>query len=119
MTTAQIESINQAYAAFNRRDIPGVLVHMQPDVMWANGWEGGHVQGHEVVKDYWTRQWGELDPMVEPVGFTEREDGRIDVAVHQVVKDKNSNLLFDGTVHHIYTFEEDKIRRMDIEKEEI
>lgn len=117
MATNKTDIIKEAYAAFNRRDIPGVLQYMQPGVMWANGWEGGHVHGHQAVHDYWTRQWGELDPMVDPVGFLDREDGRLDVAVHQVVKDKTGKLLFDGTVHHIYTFEEDKIKRMDIEKE--
>ena len=116
MTTTQIDKLEDAYAAFNARNIPAVLLHMHPDVMWANGWEGGHVQGHEAVKEYWTRQWGELDPLVEPVGFSGREDGRIVVTVHQVVKNKEGQLLSDGTVHHIYTFEGDAIKRMDIEK---
>lgn len=113
--TKQEEIIKQAYAAFNNRDIPGVLAHFQPNVLWANGWEGGHVQGHEAVHDYWTRQWKELNPWVEPVDFRQRNDGRLEVTVHQVVKDKNGKLLFDGRVHHVYTFEGDQIRRMDIE----
>lgn len=116
MIAAQIEIIKQAYAAFNRRDIPGVLAFMQPDVMWANGWEGGHVQGHEAVQEYWTRQWKELDPKVEPVGFRKRNDDRLEVTVHQVVHDRSGNLLFDGTVYHVYSFDGDRIKRMDIEK---
>ena len=116
MDSAQINTIKSAYAAFNARDIPTVLQHMQPDVMWANGWEGGHVKGHAAVLDYWTRQWKELDPTVEPVDFHHRNDGTLDVTVHQEVKDIEGKLLFDGTVHHIYTFEGEKIIRMDIEK---
>lgn len=116
MSPIQIANIRQAYNAFNRRDIPAVLAHLHADVEWANGWEGGHVKGHAAVQDYWTRQWKELDPTVEPVGFRQREDGRLEVTVHQVVKDKEGHLLFDGTVYHVYTFEGDRIRRMDIEK---
>lgn len=42
---------------------------MHPDVASANGMEGGHVYGHEAVRDYWTRQWKLIDPQVEPQGF--------------------------------------------------
>jgi len=116
MKTTRTEIIVEAYAAFNRRDIPAVLGYMSREVEWANGWEGGHVRGHEAVAEYWTRQWRELDPNVDPVDFHQREDDRLDVTVHQVVKDKEGKLLFEGTVHHVYTFEGDKISRMDIEK---
>lgn len=116
MSTHQEEIIKQAYASFNARDIPAVLQHLCSDVLWANGWEGGHVQGHAAVEAYWTRQWKELNPRVEPTGFRRRNDGRLEVIVHQVVKDKEGNLLFDGTVLHVYVFETDCIKRMDIEK---
>lgn len=108
--------IQQAYAAFNRRDIPAVLLTLHPHVRWSNGWEGGYVHGHDEVTDYWTRQWKELDPRVEPIGFTERPQGQIDVEVHQVVKDVQGKLLFDGTVHHIYTIEDGLITAMELEK---
>ncbi len=47
------------YNAFNKRDIPGALKSMAPDVRWPNGWEGGYVNGHDEVRTYWTRQWAE------------------------------------------------------------
>ena len=55
------------YAAFNERDIDGVLDAMTPDVDWPNGWEGGRVLGREAVRDYWSRQWAQIDPRVDPV----------------------------------------------------
>jgi hypothetical protein len=64
---------------------------MHADVLWPNGWEGGYVQGHKEVRDYWTRQWKELNPKVEPVSFKERQDGEIEVQV-QTVKDMNGNI---------------------------
>ena len=108
--------IKKAYAAFNARDIDAVLLTFHPDVRWSNGWEGGYVTGHDEVRNYWTRQWKELDPTVEPVGFKERPDGQIEVDVHQIAKDLQGNILFDGKVKHIYTIENGLIKNMEIEK---
>ena len=63
------------YAAFNRRDADTALAGMTDDVDWPNGWEGGRVEGREAVRDYWRRQWAQLDSHVEPTAITERADG--------------------------------------------
>jgi hypothetical protein len=68
------------------------------------------------VRAYWLRQWQELNPHVEPTGVKEREDGRLEVAVHQVVKDMQGQLLFDGQVKHIYTIQDGLLKQMDIEQ---
>jgi hypothetical protein len=39
---------------------------MPPDVVWANGREGGHVLGREGVRSYWSRQWSVIDRHGEP-----------------------------------------------------
>ncbi|MEJ7677970.1 MAG: hypothetical protein WKG06_08930 [Segetibacter sp.] len=54
-------------------------------------------------------------PNVEAIGFNKRQNGSLEVAVHQKVKDLEDNLMFDGTVKHVYTFEDDLIKTMDIE----
>jgi hypothetical protein len=108
--------IKQAYSAFNARDIDTVLKVMHPKVNWSNGWEGGYVKGHDEVRNYWTRQWKELDPNVQPVAFKEKEDGQIEVEVHQIAKDLQGNVLFDGMVKHVYTIENGFITNMEIEK---
>jgi ketosteroid isomerase-like protein len=52
-TPADIEALlRRCYAAFNVRDLEGVLALMHPDVTWANGWEGGWVTGRDGVRDY-------------------------------------------------------------------
>jgi hypothetical protein len=108
--------IKKAYSAFNTRDIDTVLLALHPEVRWSNGWEGGYVNGHEEVRSYWTRQWKELDPIVEPVSIKEKQNREIEVVVHQIVKDLQGNILFDGTVKHIYTIENGLIKNMEIEK---
>ena len=107
--------IEQAYAAFNRRDTDAVLALMHPDVHWPKAFEGDFVFGHENVREYWTRQWSEINPCVEPTGFEERPDGTLAVDVHQVVKDMQGAVLMDGQTKHVYTFENGLIKAMNIE----
>jgi len=109
------ELIIGAYREFNAREINAVLARMRHNVVWPNGMEGGYVYGTEQVRDYWTRQWAILDPKVEPVSITQDESGRWVVEVHQVVHDREGNLLLDTTVHHAYRIENGQIVRMDIE----
>ena len=107
--------IKKAYSAFNARDIDMALSTMHPDVQWPKAFEGGYVSGHTEIRKYWTRQWTEINPRVEPVGFNERQDGTLEIIVHQIVKDLEGNPMFDGTVKHIYTLQDGLLRRMDIE----
>ncbi|MDF7814189.1 nuclear transport factor 2 family protein [Hymenobacter sp. YC55] len=113
MNTAQ-DLIRQAYAAFNARDIPAVLATLHPQVRWARAWEGDYATGHDEVRAYWQRQWQELDPHVEPTSIKELPDGKLEVAVQQVVKDKHGALVFAGPVTHVYTLQEGLLQQMDI-----
>jgi hypothetical protein len=111
---SDVALLKRAYEAFNARDIDGALATMQPDVEWPNGMEGGTVHGHTGVREYWTRQWGVLDPHVAPVSFAADEQGRIVVDVHQVVHDISRKLLLDRIVQHVYSIEAGLIRNMQI-----
>jgi nuclear transport factor 2 (NTF2) superfamily protein len=108
--------LQRIYDAFNRREIDTVLAAMHPEVDWPNGWEGGRVKGRDEVRAYWTRQWAAVDPTVIPVGFNQGSDERISVRVQQTVRDLSGNVLADGEVVHVYTFEDGLIKAMDIEK---
>ncbi len=85
--TPEIELLRAAYAAFNARDIPAALALMTPDVSWPKAFKGGFVRGPEEVRAYWTEQWREINPRVEPVAFFPQDDGQIVVEVHQIVRD--------------------------------
>jgi hypothetical protein len=115
VTTQLIDLIKKAYSAFNQRDIDKALSTMQSNVQWSKAWEGGYISGRDEIKEYWTRQWKEINPNVEPVRFTERQNGSLEVEVNQKVKDLQGNPVFDGTVRHIYTFKDGLINKMDIE----
>jgi ketosteroid isomerase-like protein len=108
--------LTNTYNAFNTRDIEAALAVMHPAVEWPNGMEGGYVHGRSEVRDYWTRQWGLIDPHVEPQHFETDETGRIMVDVHQVVRDWAGNTLSDQMVQHVYRMEDGLIRHMEIKK---
>jgi hypothetical protein len=109
--------IERAYAAFNRRDIDAALAVMAEDVSWPKASEGGRVVGKEQIRTYWTRQWGEFDPRVEPLAITEGDGGKVLVRVHQLVKSLQGDVLSDSEVLHVFTVNTGLIAAMDLEGE--
>jgi len=110
------EMLKKAYTAFNNRDIDTALTMMHADVEWASGPDGSYVHGHEGVREHWTQQWRMFDPQVEPLAFKTLADGRVLVEVHQIVRDLAGKVLADRMVQHVYTLEEELVRKMEIRK---
>jgi len=108
--------IAQAYSAFNHRDIDSALALMSENVSWPKASEGGRVVGKEEIRSYWTRQWKEFDPHVEPLEVIDREGRITDVKVHQLVKSLDGDLLSDSEVWHVYTIADGLIERMDLKE---
>ena len=108
--------LRSLYEAFNAREVDACLAAMTPDVDWANGWEGGRVVGREAVRDYWQRQWAEIDSTAEPTAVNERPDGMTEVAVHLVARDMTGKVINEGQARHVYEFRGELIERMTIEE---
>jgi len=106
--------IEQAYSAFNKRDIDAALALMTQDVSWPKASEGGTIVGKEEIRAYWTRQWGEFDPHVEPLAITEGDGGKVRVRVHQLVKSLQGEVLSDSEVLHVFTVNTGLIAAMDL-----
>lgn len=119
----EIATIGGIYEGFNARNIDAVLAVLAEDVVWANGMDGGHVQGREAVRDYWTRQWTIVSPHVEPVSFAKDPDGSIVVEVRQSVRDLEgkplqgqTHGLRDKMVQHVFHISDGRISRFDIKE---
>ena len=110
--------ISQIYAAFNKRDIDGTLALMSEDVSWPRASEGGRVVGKQAIREYWTHQWAEFDPLVNVLEVINGERGVTDVKVHQLVKDLKGNILSDRELWHVYSFTDGLIDRMEIKEGE-
>lgn len=110
----EVELLRAAYAAFNARDIDAALTTMTPEVAWPKAFKGGFVRGPQEIRAYWTEQWAEIDPHVEPVSFHPEEAGQILVDVHQVVRDLAGAVLADEHTGHRFTLEDGLIAKMEI-----
>ena len=110
--------IAQAYSAFNHRDIDSALALMSENVSWPKASEGGRVVGKEEIRSYWTRQWKEFDPHVEPLEMIDHEGGITEVKVHQLVKSHGGDVLSDSEVWHVYTIANGLIERMELREGE-
>ncbi len=106
--------IAEAYSAFNRRDIGGALALMSDNVRWPKASEGGRVVGKEEIRAYWTRQWKEFDPHVQPLEVIDHKGSKTAVKVRQLVKTLTDDVLSDTEVWHIYTIANGLIERMDL-----
>lgn len=109
------DRLRSLYAAFNARDIDAVLESMSDEVDWPNAWEGGRLRGKQEVRAYWTRQWAQIDPRVEPTSVTARPDGTLAVDVHQTVRTLSGEVIGDQGVIHVYKLRDGLIARMDVE----
>lgn len=109
-----IQVLRAAYAAFNARDIPAALTLMTADVRWPKAFKGGFAHGPDEVRAYWTEQWSEIDPHVEPVTFHREGDAHVLVDVRQVVRDLAGNVLADERVGHRFTIARGLIEAMEV-----
>jgi hypothetical protein len=116
VTAAAEDVLRRTYRAFNARDVDTVLAVMHPDVDWPNAFEGGRVRGRELVRAYWARQFDQINPEVTPVAFAARDDGRVAVKVHQVVRSLDGEVISEGPVVHVYLFVDGLVQRMDVEE---
>jgi ketosteroid isomerase-like protein len=106
--------IERAYAAFNERDVDGALALMTEDVSWPKASEGGKVVGKEEVRAYWGRQWATFDPHVEPREVVDLGGDKVEVRVHQLVKNLQGGILSDIEVRHVFTFKDGRIKSMNL-----
>jgi len=113
-SSPEIELLRRAYSAFNTRDIDAALATMFKDVAWPKAFKGGFALGHDEVRAYWTEQWAEINPHVEPTSFHPEPDGRVLVHVHQVVRDLSGAVVSDSDVGHLFAIQSGRIQMMEV-----
>ena len=113
-SSREIQLLRAAYAAFNARDIEAALTFMTADVTWPKAFKGGLVRGPDEIRTYWTEQWSEIDPHVEPSAFHPQGASWILVDVHQVVRNLSGAVLADEHVGHRFTLMDGLIQAMEI-----
>ena len=110
--------LETVYKSFNNREFEAIILLMHPDVKWANGLEGGFIYGRDQVREYWKRQFEDIQVELEPLKFETDENNRNIVTVHQIVRDLQGKLLADVTIHQIFTIENGLINLYEIDETE-
>ena len=77
--------IEQAHSAFHKRGHRRCIRTNDARCELAQGSGGRQSCRKEEIRAYWTRQWGEFDPHVEPLAMTEEDGDKTRVRVHQLV----------------------------------
>ena len=109
--------IERAYAAFNERNVDDALAFMSDDVSWPKALEGSRVVGKEEVRACWTRQWAAFDPYVELLETIDLGGDKLEVRVHQLVKNLQGDVLSDSD-RHVFSVKDGLIKSMDLKGEE-
>jgi nuclear transport factor 2 (NTF2) superfamily protein len=104
--------LQQTYAAFNAHDWASALAAMHPDVEWSNVADGCVTHGHDELRAYLMRRWNGLDSQADLLRVDADDDGRIVVAVHQIVRDPEGHVVVERFVEEAYLVEDGLIKRM-------
>ncbi len=110
----EIELLRAALLHLTRATSNAAFATMAPDVAWPRAFRGGVVRGHHDGRAYWTEQWSEIDPHVEPVSFHPEGAGRVLVVAHQVVRDLGGAILGDEHVDRRFTIDDGLIQAMEL-----
>jgi hypothetical protein len=108
------ELLLRLYAAFNDQDVEKALEIIHPDAVWANGMEGGLLNGHQSIREYWSRQWSYITWHVRPMRFEMTDPENIVVEVHQILRDLSGNIVSIRDLQHIFQIEDGLIKTMSI-----
>jgi ketosteroid isomerase-like protein len=112
MSQENVEIVRQAYDAYNREGIDGILGYLDPDVEWRNPTDSPLARvfvGHQGVVE-WQRLTDEVwDEMrLEPVRINELPDGRILVVIRFRFRARDHEIDMEVPFAHLITFRDGK-----------
>jgi ketosteroid isomerase-like protein len=111
----ETEALKEAYAAFNRNDIPATVEALDPQIEWTEPAEfpvGGTYHGHAAVEAYLSKSrksWAEGSS--EPERFIVAGD-KIIVFVHVRARPKDSTEWHEMHIADVFTFHNGKAIQM-------
>jgi len=108
------ELLQHLYAAFNDQDVDRAFEVIHPDAVWANGMEGGLLNGHQDIREYWLRQWSYITWQVRPMRIAMTDPENIVVEAHQILRDLSGNIVSIRDLQHIFEIEDGLIKKMGI-----
>jgi len=106
--------VRQAYTDFKKGDVPAVLAQMDPSIDWqlpdiANARIGGHRQGLERVREFFTILGTDQDVVTfEPRQFVAQDDRVVAVGDYEW-RVKATGKSFKSNFAHVFTLRDGKV----------
>ena len=72
------------------------------------------LNGHQSIRDYWSRQWSYVTWQVRPMRFETTDPENIVVDVHQILRDLSGNIVSIRDLQHIFQIEDGLVKTMGI-----
>jgi ketosteroid isomerase-like protein len=112
MSHQNVEVARQAYDAYNREGVNGILGYLDPDVQWRNPADApvaGLFVGHEGVVE-WQRLTDEVwdEVHLEPVRINELPDGRVLAVVRLRFRVRAHEIDMEVPFAHLITISDGK-----------
>lgn len=101
------------YAAFNQKDLDGLLAGLHPDIDWPNFLAGGRIKGVEALRTYWAEQFEIIDPEASPISYETLPGDQIRVKLHYMIRARAGGIWTDEILFNTFTFDGDRVVRMD------
>jgi len=109
----RVALLKRLYEAFNRKDLDVLLASAHPEIDWPDFVSGGRIKGREALREYWTHQFGLVDPDATPIEFRELPDGRIWVKLHYLIRAVGGGIWADEIRTNTVRFRDGLVDRMD------
>jgi ketosteroid isomerase-like protein len=115
MSEEQLNLIREAYAAFRRRDIAGILARLHPEIEIYQSetlpW-GGRYRGQAQVQEYFHKIDEQLDTAVQPEEIFEAGD-HVVVLGRTQGRARSSGQPFAVRIVHLWTFRAGQVVRFE------
>jgi hypothetical protein len=112
--SAASDLITRLHDALNRRDLDAAMAQIHPRARFRDYLEGGEVEGHVAVRDFYQRLFDTLSPGLDLITLKTLPGGRVRADIQSSVRDRSGHLWSDTRVVAIYTITDGLISSVEL-----
>ncbi|WP_436488805.1 hypothetical protein [Chitinophaga sp. ARDCPP14] len=110
----RVKIIGNLYTALNEKRVRDSLAFLHENVLWPTSDPEKFLEGHAAVKSNWKELWKTTTENIQPISFSVLESKDILIDAHVIVRDLNMAVKEDYKTQHLFEFDNDLIKRIDI-----
>jgi len=113
--TRDEDRIAELYAAINARDLDATLACYAPDARFADGLEGGMVEGRDAIRAHFIQLFETIRVELAPIDLAREPDGRLRARLQVETRGPGGGLWQDDLVTVWYRLERGLIVEQDVD----